>query len=216
MANEGKRQPPASREERSRLAAWVASTSDEAAAYVALSVTEVGALVRCSAKTLKRARDRRDELLAGGTEPDPTSLAALEYRAPPVGSLEVSYSMLTVKSFLRKFLGIPAEAGLAPASKVKTPEAFAGFLARAMPTDEWPFAIQEDGRPVDLFFALEAGLLTGAAERLALGDYLARLTHAAPAAFHRNETAELAKLVPEVEEEAPEAPTDEDRRNGRL
>ena len=225
MANLGKRQPPASREERSRLAAWVASTSDEAAAFLALSAAEVAALVRCSTKTLQRARSRRDELLSQGQEPDPLSLAALEYSAAPVKSLEVSYSMLTVKRFLRKFLGIPAEdAGPSTATTKRTapvPEAFAGFLAGALPSDEWPFSIQADGRPVDLFHAIDAGLLTGKAERLTFEDFLARLAHTAPAAFHRGEGVELAEIIPEPEPKGVPAEDskddgDEDEWDGRL
>ena len=64
-------------------------------------------------------------------------------------------------------------------------------MATAMPMDQWPFSIQEDGRPMDMFLAIEAGLLTGKAERLTLREFGTRLADASSNAFARVEADEL-------------------------
>jgi hypothetical protein len=82
------------------LAEWLASTSEEDAASLVLTVSEVATLVRCSANALQRARMTRDELIATGQTPDPSSLASLAF-IQSAGSQDIAYPMLAVKQFLK-------------------------------------------------------------------------------------------------------------------
>lgn len=81
------------------LVEWVDSTPDEVAASLTLSESEVATVLRVSAKTLQRARNARNELIASMQTPDPSSLASIEF-IRPAGVQAIVYPMLAVRRFL--------------------------------------------------------------------------------------------------------------------
>lgn len=198
MANEGKRAPQATRAERSQIAQWVRSTSDADAEWVEMTVDEVCTILNKSSKTLQRARNARDALKVGEVA-DGTSLASIPYIPPGPDALACAYLMSEIKAYWRRRIKaaqseveaepIPVVQGIGAAS------GFQSFLASALPIDTWPFSIQADGRPMDMFLAIELGLLTGNAERLTLREFGDRLCDAASASFHRSEADELRSVT---------------------
>lgn len=78
-----------------------------------------------------------------------------------------------------------------------TRRGFGEFMQSALGADTWPFSIQPDGRPMDLYSAILDGKLTGRAERLNLrefGDRLATASDKALSNFEANEIASVALL----------------------
>ena len=197
MANEGKRAPQATMAERTRIAQWVRSTSDADAEWIEMTVDEVCTILNKSAKTLQRARDARDAL-EKGKEADGTSLASIPYIPPGPDGLSYAYRMSEIKAFWRRRITAAqseVEAEPIPAvGRIGTAHGFASFMASAMPSDTWPFSIQADGRPMDMFLAMESGLLTGKAERLTLREFGDRLSDAASSGFHASEADELRNV----------------------
>lgn len=198
MANEGKRAPQASMAERTRIAQWVSSTSDDVAAWTPMTVDEVCTILNKSPKTLQRARDARDTLKRG-EEADGTSLASIPYITPGPDGLSYTYRMSEIKAFWRRRIqAAQSEVEAEPIPVVQgigTALGFATFMASAQPTDTWPFSIQPDGRPMDMFLAMELGLLTGKAERLTLREFGDRLSDAASSGFHGSEADELRDVT---------------------
>lgn len=198
MANEGKRAPQSTEAERIRIAQWVRSISDADAAWIEMTVDEVCTLFNKGPKTLKRARDARDETLGAGKVPDATSLASIPYIPPGPDGLSYAYLMSEIKAFrLRRIKAAQSEVEAEPIPAVQgigTDRGFASFMASAMPSDTWPFSIQADGRPMDMFLAMESGLLTGKAERLTLREFGDRLSDAASSGFHASEADELRNV----------------------
>lgn len=186
--------------ERTSLAAWVQATPDPAAQWIDLSVPEVCALLNRSSKTLSRARDARDEALESNTPIDGRSLASIDYIPPSSDSAEFRYQMSEIKEYWRRRIGaakaaVLAESGPVPPPTLRRIEGFAAFMATAMPVDTWPFAIQVDGRPMDIFLAIESGRLTGKAERLTLREFGIRLADASSQAFALFEADEIRKIA---------------------
>lgn len=198
MANEGKRAPQATTAERTRIAEWVSSTSDAVAAWTPMTVDEVCTILDKSPKTLQRARVARDALKKG-EEADGTSLASIPYIPPGPDGLSYSYRMSDIKAFWRRRITAAqaaVEAEPIPVVQgIGTTRGFASFMASALSTNTWPFSIQADGRPMDMFLAMELGLLTGNAERLTLRGFGDRLSDAASAGFHRSEADELRNVT---------------------
>jgi hypothetical protein len=199
MANEGKREPRATTAERTRIAQWVRSVSDADAEWIEMTVDEVCTLFNKGPKTLKRARDARDETLGAGNVPDGTSLASIPYIPPGPDGLSYAYLMSEIKAFWRRRIkAAQSEVEAEPIPVVQgigAVHGFASFMASAQPTDTWPFSIQTDGRPMDMFLAMELGLLTGKAERLTLREFGDRLSDAASTRFHASEADELRSVT---------------------
>jgi len=199
MANEGKRAPQATEAERIRIAQWVRSISDADAEWIEMTVDEVCTLFNKGPKTLKRARDARDETLSAGRVPDGTSLASIPYIPPGPDGLSYAYLMSEIKAFrLRRIKAAQSEVEAEPIPVVQgigAARGFQSFMASALPTDTWPFSIQADGRPMDMFLAMELGHLTGKAERLTLREFGDRLSDAASSGFHGSEADELRNVT---------------------
>lgn len=198
MANEGKRAPQATMAERTRIAQWVRSTSDADAEWIEMTVDEVCTILNKSPKTLQRARDARDTLKEG-EEADGTSLASIPFIPPGPDGLSYAYLMSEIKAFWRRRIkSAQAEVEAEPIPVVQgigTARGFQSFMASALPTETWPFSIQPDGRPMDMFLAMELGLLTGKAERLTLREFGDRLSDAASSGFHGSEADELRNVT---------------------
>jgi hypothetical protein len=198
MANEGKRAPQATRAERSQMAQWVRSTSDADAEWIEMTVDEVCTILNKSSKTLQRARNARDALKVGEVA-DGTSLASIPYIPPGPDALACAYLMSEIKAYWRRRIkAAQSEVEAEPIPVVQgigAAHGFLSFMASALPTDTWPFSIQADGRPMDLFLAMKLGLLTGIAERLTLREFGDRLSDAASASFHRSVAEELKNLT---------------------
>lgn len=168
-------------------------------------VGDVAALLRVDAKTLQRKRDARDKALrlrseaeAAGAEwndpIDPLDIASIPY-VPPAPT--VKYAASELESYLLR---------LSEASKPKPPfnpgfslpssiRGFQSWLHLATPLDTWPFSIQANGRPLDLFAAIMAGLLTGEAARLTIQEFGDRLAHASAEAYARDEARQLETML---------------------
>lgn len=198
MANEGKRAPQATTTERTRIAQWVRSSSDADAEWIEMTVDEVCTILNKSPKTLQRARDARNAL-EKGKEADGTSLASIPYIPPGLDGLSYAYRMSEIKAFWRRRITAAqseVEAEQIPLVQgIGTPLGFASFMASALPTDTWPFSIQPDSRPIDMFIAMELGLLTGKADRLTLREFGDRLSDAASSGFHGSEADELRNVT---------------------
>lgn len=192
--------PKSTQAERTSLAAWVQSTPDPASQWIDMSVPDVCTLLNRSAKTLSRARDARDEAHKNSAPIDGRSLASIDYIPPSSDSAEFRYQMSEIKEYWRRRIGaakaaVLAESGPAPTLSLRRTDGFAEFMATAMPVDTWPFAIQDDGRPMDMFLAIESGCLTGKAERLTLREFGTRLADASSRAFALFEAEEMRRIA---------------------
>lgn len=65
------------------------------------------------------------------------------------------------------------------AAKNASYRGLSAFMQTATAADTWPFSMQKDGRPMDLYAAILDGKLTGQAERLNLREFANRLADAA-------------------------------------
>jgi hypothetical protein len=91
-----------------------------------------------------------------------------------------------------------------------THRGFSAFMQSATGADTWPFSIQPDGRPLDLYSAILDGKLSGDAERLNLHEFAGRLVLAASLAHSDSEVdaLEAVALQPEkpVDDPTPRPP----------
>ena len=82
------------------------------------------------------------------------------------------------------------------AARNATHRGFSTFMQTATAADTWPFSIQKDGRPMDLYAAILDDKLTGEAERLNLREFSTRLADAASQAYADEEAKALESGTP--------------------
>lgn len=101
---------------------------------------------------------------------------------------------LTVSANAQKN-GLKAKASR-EAAKNATYRGFSSFMQTATAADTWPFSMQKDGRPMDLYAAMLDGKLTGNAERLNLREFSSRLADAATQAYSDEQARALESGKP--------------------
>ena len=99
----------------------------------------------------------------------------------------------TVKTNTAKRLKIEQQRSAAAQSAVH--RGFNAFMQTATGAETWPFSIQADGRPLDLYSAILDGKLTGNAERLNLQGFADRLARAASLAHSDQETDAIGSVT---------------------
>lgn len=85
-------------------------------------------------------------------------------------------------------------------AQMATRVAFSSFLQSSTVLDTWPFSIQADGRPIDLYAAILDKKLTGRAERLTLREFGKRVADAAAAAYAEGEKTILSESIALVQD----------------
>jgi hypothetical protein len=163
------------------------------------TVAEVAAMLRVDPKQLHRARVDQEELLAlGGNSKNQKKIDPLLLESIPCipsSGGRYAYSAEAIHDYLNRVR--KAEQDLAYKIQAMTGlNAVLGFqswLCTMMPTDTWPFSIQQDGRPIDLCAAIVLGQLTGDAELLTIREFSDRAAHASAKAFHDAES-EILKV----------------------
>ena len=192
MANTGKyvSTPQAIADHAAALAA-LASIPPDIKAIFFFEAGEVAALLRVDTKTLQRKRKERDAALAEGTEINPIDIASIPYVPPtPV----VRYSAREIEEFLLRLASAASEPTRPFGLTRSVGASFMGFqawMAIATPTDDWPFSIDSDGRPMDMCAAITLGVVTGVAERLTLREFAERIADSAGKAFQEREKEKL-------------------------
>lgn len=128
-------------------------------ATVPFSVGAVAALLDKDPKTLHSARVTREEMLDEEKVIPPLSLESIAYAGTPAAA---TYMALDLVGYLDRLALAPTLRGWEqklPKSypKLNLPRSFLGFqswLAHAEVMELWPFAIQPDGRPMDVIAAI--------------------------------------------------------------
>lgn len=128
-------------------------------ATVPFSVGAVAALLDKDPKTLHSARVTREEMLDEKKVIPPLSLESIPYAGTPAAA---TYMALDLVEYLDRLALAPTLRGWEqnlPKSypELNLPRSFLGFqswLAHAEVTELWPFAIQPDGRPMDVIAAI--------------------------------------------------------------
>jgi hypothetical protein len=161
-----------------------------------LSVGVVAAFLDVDPKTLHAARTTRDEKLQKGAPIHPLDLESIPYLKTSSGT---TYMALDVIEYVdRRALAptLPVWKQKLPASypPLQLPRSFLGFqawIANADPTELWPFAIQADGRPMDLIAALVNGAVADDVRWLTIRQFGDLAADAASRAFHNEEATAL-------------------------
>lgn len=190
MANTGKSELDAvEKKEYDDLVARVAPMSAAQREITMLSAMETSVLLKISIGTLDRARSKRRELQQAEASIAPTSHASIPFSRPSDDG-PVQYFVQDVVDFLTR-LRAAAQTPPQPIAALAKLEGIRSWLARGSAADDWPFSIQEGGRPMDMMDAISVGALTGAAERLTLREFGDRVAQAAAAEFSAAEKAAL-------------------------
>lgn len=93
---------------------------------------------------------------------------------------------------------------------------FSAFMQAATGADTWPFSIQSDGRPLDLYSAILDSKLTGNAERLNLQEFANRLAYAASNTHSDQEADEIALGTPQPEQPVEDPTAKPGRESGKT
>jgi hypothetical protein len=184
------------------------------------SVGAVAALLDKDPKTLHSARVTREEMLDEEKVIPPLWLESIPFAGTPTAA---TYMALDLVEYLDRLALAPTlrvwEQKLPDSyPKLKLPRSFLGFqswLAHAEVTELWPFAIQPDGRPMDVIAAILS-------ERV--GDDVRWLTIrqfgdlAADAATHRHVKVEQTGIgdVTRIPERKSPAEQEEDRKKRTI
>lgn len=163
-------------------------------ATLPLTPKQVGVLIVREPKTMERDRREQRAAVAAGQEIDPLHPRSLPFVAPAGSEREVQYIASDVLAYLarrakavdRSFLkrgGVPELRG------------FQSWLGFGSASDTWPFAIQADGRPVDMIEAIATGRLGADAERLNIRQFTERLAEAASRKSANDDQAAVAKAA---------------------
>ena len=169
-----------------------------------LSVETVAATLMVDIKAVHRAREAQDEALREGSPIEPGSLEALpwlqvgaRFKYTPRGVLE--YLEHRANEGRIKIVMINAAKEKSVSYRPAHVSGFATWLATATADEAWPFSIQPDGRPIDVVYAIVAGLTTDEAANLTPREFAEKLAHAASNAFHADEARQLRILVEEAD-----------------
>jgi len=193
MANTGKSEmTPLERKEYDELVGRVAAMSPAQRDLTMLSAIEASVLLKISIGTLDRARSKRRDLEQAGEPIAPTSHASIPFaRSGDEGP--VQYFAQDIVDFLARlrFASRLVNVSREPASVSVKLEGIRCWMAMGSAEETWPFAIQRDGRPVDMMDALSHGLLTGEARRLTLREFAKQMADASAAQFASSEKADL-------------------------
>lgn len=161
-----------------------------------LSVGAVSVLLDKDPKTLHAARTTRDELLETKKPIHPLWLESIPYAGTANAA---TYMALDLVEYLDRLALAPTlkpwEQKL-PASypSLKMPRSFLGFqswLARAGATELWPFAIQRNGRPMDLIAAILMDGVGDEARWMTIREFSELAADTASREFHEDQRAEL-------------------------
>lgn len=164
------------------------------------TVNVVAEIFESDVKTLYNARQLRAQLLAQGQRPDPLHLSSMETIGEPADSERVRYPCAEVLALLDRQREKSQMAALA----LRRPDidfsaymlGFSSFIAHGDATSTWPFAIQADGRPLDLAEAIRIDAADGPIERLTLVEFSSRLAAVASRAPIESRGAVLLAEAP--------------------
>jgi hypothetical protein len=158
------------------------------------SVASVCQLVPCDAKTLFNARKKREAMLARHETPDSLELESIDFvpKKVPV------YLAIRLKEYFDRLARASGFDPLKSQTKTGFPnfatQAILGFqswLDTATATDQWPFAMQADGRPMDLIAATLSERVTEDIRWLTIREFGELAAHEAGREFHLEEQAAL-------------------------
>jgi len=183
------------------------SIAKEDLATSPLSVGAVSVLLDKDPKTLHSARVTREEMRNAKKVIPPLWLESIPYAGTPTAA---TYMALDLVEYLDRLALAPTlrewEQKL-PQSypKLNLPRSFLGFqswLAHAEVTELWPFAIQPDGRPMDVIAAILCEQVGDDVRWLTIREFGNLAADAADRAFHVGEkTVLLSDPTTPVEEE---------------
>jgi len=176
------------------------------------SVGAVAALLDIDPKTLHSARVSREEMLGKGKVIPPLWLESLPYAGTRTSA---KYTALDLVEYLDRQALAPTlkvSAQNLPESypKLNVPRTFLGFqswLSHAEVTDLWPFAIQPDGRPMDVIAAILCEQVGDDVRWLTIREFGNLAADTALRAFHAEEKAVLLS--------EPTMPVEEEPGNGK-
>ncbi|QDL55005.1 hypothetical protein [Rhodoferax aquaticus] len=199
MANTGKRHRLKDLDERIELVRTLNSMSVKELKTTLLSPVHVSIATGRETSTLEADRaKRRKALKANPPTPIPgNSPLSLEFIEPAEGYREVQYRAYDLLGYLNRLSESAIPKINQPKSAIAATQmrGFQSWLSTAMPMDDWPFVIQEDGRPISFAQALITGTLTENCKRLTLSEFTYELMHASNKAFSKFEQAEIERTA---------------------
>jgi len=176
------------------------AVAKEDLAIKTFKVNAVAVLLDKDVKTLFNARLTRDEMIQATKTIHPLSLESLPYiDSQPAAT----YAALDLVKYLDRMALSPTlkkwERGLPQSYPgLGISRSFLGFqswLSRCTATDLWPFAIQEDGRPMDFIAAMLGEQLGEDIQWLSIREFGELAAHTASQARADSEQQELEDLI---------------------
>lgn len=176
------------------------------------SVANVCQLIPCNAKTLFNARKKRALALEKGQPLNPLELESIAF----VAKQSPAYLAINLKEYFDRQM---KASGLNPSEQIN-PGNYQTFALRAVlgfqnwldlagPREQWPFALQKSGRPMDLIAATLSNQVTDDIRWLTIREFGETAAHAASRKFAEAEQ-EVIRCV--VNKPATEVPADRKAR----
>lgn len=162
------------------------------------AVANVCVLIRCEAKTLFNARKKRTAALTKGQPIHPLELESLPF-VPKQNPTYMAIHLVQYFDRLMKATGMnPADVMIPGNYQTFAVHAVLGFqnwLNAAGPQEQWPFAVQKSGRPMDLIAATLSHQVTNDIRWLTIREFGEVAAHAASDTFAETEQQVLRRVV---------------------
>ena len=196
------------------MRALLRSLPDEEKMSYEVSVASTCVLLQCDPSTLYEARRKRTEWERKRQPIPPLDLASI----PFIKKKQPVYTAFDLLAFIDK----TAQARGLKLADQDNPRKYPGavgavlgfqtWLGAARPTEQWPFAIQKDGRPIDLIAMQLAGEAGEDFEWLTIREFGGRLADATSRGASTEEARVLRARMPKPKPPATDPSPDRGRK----
>ena len=173
------------------------------------SVGNVCLLIPCNVKTLFNARKKRTDALKKGQPISPLELESIPF-VPKQNPTYMASHLVQYLDRLMKSTGMsPADAtdpGKYQTFAVRAVLGFQNWLDEAGPHEQWPFAMQKSGRPMDLIAATLSQQITKDIRWLTIREFGEIAAHAASEDFAEAEQEIFRHGLKKPADDEPSAP----------
>ena len=160
-----------------------------------------GALIGREPKTMDRDRTEQRKAIADAKATkfkpniDPKHPRSLPYVPPAPGEREVGYMASDVLAYLQRKFASVDRSFLSRSAVDPRMRGFQSWLSFGDAAQTWPFAIQEDGRPLDMHEAIATGRLGVDSARMNIREFCDLMAHSASRSSANGESHEIGTGV---------------------
>lgn len=157
-----------------------------------------GALIGRDPKTMDRDRTEQRKAIAAAkatkSKPDidPKHPRSLPYVPPAPGEREVAYMASDVLAYLQRKFASVDRSFLSRSAADPRMRGFQSWLSFGDAAQTWPFAIQEDGRPLDMHEAIATGRLGVDSARMNIREFCDLMAESASRSSADGESRDIA------------------------